>query len=341
MNKEKRNINYDLIRVVSMILMIGVHTNSPFKKGSINAIILSTILFSCNNLFYMLSGRFNLTKKFHCKEDYKKYYLGKMITILFPYFFLTLFLCLWDTWDSGTWNGIGKFVKYFYVSLMQTNADTHLWFMYPLMGFLISVPFLAKMLQVMSAWEINLILGIGLLWNIVSIYFTKDFDIKFSYSGWLFAGWYFPFFLGFYCYKIINESNKRIIYTVGIIGFTVTILGRYFFLSHYKNAVDLAIAFILFTIAFYTFIEREICLKNKFIIKIIDFLSKHSFVIYMIHSNIHFKITPQINHISSAFGGFIANVLITLMISILVALILNIVVIWPIQNCMRKLFRLI
>lgn len=47
-----------------MIFMIEVHTNNLFKARSLYVVFLSTILFACNNLFYMLSGRFNLIKYF-------------------------------------------------------------------------------------------------------------------------------------------------------------------------------------------------------------------------------------------------------------------------------------
>ncbi len=61
---EKRIINCDLMRVSAMIFMIEVHTNNLFKARSLYVVFLSTILFACNNLFYMLSGRFNLIKYF-------------------------------------------------------------------------------------------------------------------------------------------------------------------------------------------------------------------------------------------------------------------------------------
>ena len=111
---------------------------------------------------------------------------------------------------------------------MVNNSATHLWFMYPLIGMLISTPFLAKMFQTMKDQEIEIFFLVAILWNIVSIYLTLDIGVGFSYSGWILSGYIIYYFAGYFCKRIINDNNKKIMYTLGIIGFIVSVFGRQF-----------------------------------------------------------------------------------------------------------------
>ncbi len=66
----KRNINCDLMRVISMIFVIAIHADRSFIKTPFLEVVLSTILFTCNGIFYLLSGRFNLQTQFETRADY-------------------------------------------------------------------------------------------------------------------------------------------------------------------------------------------------------------------------------------------------------------------------------
>ena len=71
MEPTKRNIHFDLVRVIAMTLVIAVHSNpKPFAETSLAGICFYTILYMCNGLFYMLSGNLNLRKEFSTKKDY-------------------------------------------------------------------------------------------------------------------------------------------------------------------------------------------------------------------------------------------------------------------------------
>lgn len=335
--KSKRNINCDLMRVISMIFVIAIHTDSSFIKIPILGVILSTILYTCNGIFYLLSGRFNLQTKFECVEDYIKYYSKKTITIFFPYVFVTCLLSLWDILDSGTWNGLELYAKRTYVALMHTNSSIHLWFMYGLIGLLLGAPFFAKMLQNMSNWELNILLGIGIAWNIVFVYLCADFNINFSYYNWFLSGFSIYFFAGYYCIRNINDLNKKRIYILGAAGYIITVLGRYLIADRYLYSTDSAAAYIVFTMAVYTFLEKEVVIKNDYLKKFIGFMSKYSFLIYMLHWNVLEKITPLIITGESTFLKWIASILVTLIISMLFSVILNTAIIYPIQKLMKKI----
>ena len=161
------------------------------------------------------------------KNGYRTYYLKKMIYILFPYILVTCILSLWEMINNQYTITFLFFIKHTYSSFMTANANIHLWFMYPLLGMLLSAPFLAKMLNHMEDREIKLLFAIGIIWGVVSIYFTWDIGFGFSYLGWILSGWMMHFFAGYFCERIINEKNRKILYIVGAIGFVITVLGTW------------------------------------------------------------------------------------------------------------------
>lgn len=76
MSGKDRNIQSDLVRVVAMFFVIAVHT--PLGElGNIWWVNYATraLFFTCNAIFFMLSGKYNL--RFVAepeKQCYKKYY---------------------------------------------------------------------------------------------------------------------------------------------------------------------------------------------------------------------------------------------------------------------------
>lgn len=148
---QNRNINLDFIRILSMIFVIAIHTEpKPLADNVLFTSILTTILFTCNSNFYLLSGQLNLQKSFSTPNDYKKYYTHKIITILFPYITITCFLSIWNMIAGGDIITLSSFTINTYKALMNGNADGHLWFMYPFIGLLLSAPFLSKLFQKMT-----------------------------------------------------------------------------------------------------------------------------------------------------------------------------------------------
>ena len=331
-----RDVNCDLMRVICMVFVIAIHAERAFIKSTFVEVVFSTLFFTCNGMFYMLSGRFNLQKEFLSKEDYKRYFSNRAVTILFPYILVTILLSLWDMLDNGTWDGVVSFIRGTYISLMNTNALIHLWFMYPLIGMLLGVPFMAKMLRSMSEWELNILFGIGIAWNIVEIYLTLDMGVGFSYSGWMLSEWMMLFFVGYYCSRIINNSNKKYLYLFGLLGFAITVLGKYFIPDRYYNSTDLAVAYIVFTMAFYIFLDREISIKNEYVKKAICFVAKYSFLIYMLHWNVLYKITPKIVTVQATLHNWLMRIFTTLIISLLLSIILDSLIISPVQRILRR-----
>lgn len=85
MNTNKRLTNWDLLRALSMFLVVVVHIAPQLGSfRGINAgVIVGTGAIICDPIFFCLSGYFALKP---LKKSYKDYLFGKALSLLLPIF---------------------------------------------------------------------------------------------------------------------------------------------------------------------------------------------------------------------------------------------------------------
>lgn len=205
---------------------------------------------------------------------------------------------------------------------------------------LLSTPFLSKMLAAMNDSEVKILFGVALIWNVVSIYLTADVGVSFQFSAWIFSGWIISFFAGYFVDRIVNDQNKKNLYLLGSVGFLVTVLGSWLIPEHYGNATSLAPAFVLFTMAAYVFLKKEIPIRNRAMKKFLRFASKHSFMEYLVHVHVYTHFTLKIMKVTpdSSVPAYVLALVLTVVISLFVAFLLDICLIQPLQKLLKKMF---
>lgn len=337
-DKKERAINYDSMRVLMSLFVICLHAGIASRLSRNNSIVLlsniiSTFLVQCNGVFYMISGKFNLSKKFECKKDYINYYISKFISIVIPYGIVSCLLVLYAMITSDQpWNFNG-YLYQCYKAFFSSNVGGHLWFVCTLMGMLASTPFLAKMLSAMKDEEVKILFGVGIIWNFLAIYLTIDIGMWFGFGNWFLWGWIFVYFAGYFCERIINDRNVKIIYCLGVIGFIVTVLGQSY-LETFEYATDLSVGFIFFVMGCYVFMERHFKINNETLKKlfcpVISYMAKFSFVAYMVHIVV-------MNGVKNIFEGLFAIIFFTFFFSYLVSILITTILIKPVQAILRKL----
>lgn len=340
-NEKERDANLDLIRVLAMVFTVAVHIQPfPWAANAFLNCFMTAVLLSCNSFFYMLSGELNLSQSFSEKKDYWRFYIKKAISILLPYFLVTCVYSLHHLWASGQPITILSYLRNTYVEFMQTNGSLYFWFLYPLLGMLLSTPFLSKMLAAMSDSEVKILFGVAILWNVVTIYLTADFGVSSQFSAWIFSGWMISFFAGYFVDRIVNDKNKKILYLVGVLGFAVSVLGAWLIPGNYANANDLAPAFVLFTMAAYVFLQKEVPIRNRGVRRVLSFVSKHSFMEYLVHVAVHQYFTLKIMSVapSSSVPAYFLALVLTVAISLLVAFLVDTILVQPLQKLLRKAF---
>lgn len=336
-----RDVRYDVIRVVSMLFVIAVHVNpKPFNSFPWFKDVFDYLIYTCNGMFFMLSGYFNMKNECCSKEDYTRYYKKKTISILLPYLLMSFVLYGYDYYQSGRAFELRAYVEETINQITSMNSEGHLWFMYSLIGLVMSAPFLSKMLHVMSDWEIKLLFWLSIGWNAVSIYLINDLGWNFHYGKWLMASWTIYFFLGYFHQRIINESNKKFWYLMGVFGFLVTVLWQYVLPIPNHSDNDFAPAYTFFVIGLYTVLLNEIHIKWEPVKKVISFIAKHSFTVYLVHYLILTMLGQMFYTGHSAKVGFVLTYGACFVLSMLTAVIFDFLVEKLLQNPLKKIWKL-
>lgn len=333
---KEREISYDFMRVLMSLFVVCTHAGIASRLSGGNKLLYNffyVFLIQCNSIFFMLSGRLNLCKKFEDKKDYISYYINKFVTIIIPYGIVTCLLVLVEIIISEQpWN-LNAYIYQCYEAFFSTNAGSHLWFVCTLIGLLASTPFLSKMVSTLKDEELRILFVVGIIWNVIAIYLTADLGISFGISGWFLWGWIFVYFSGYFCDRIVCDKNVRIFYCLGIIGYIVTVFGMSF-LEIFKYPTDLSVGFILFTMSCYLFMQRHIKINNEKLKKtfcpVISYMAKYSFVAYMVH-------VVVLHSMESRFENSIPIILLTFIISYLVSILISNLIIKPIQVIMWRL----
>lgn len=337
---KERLANYDLMRVLMSFYVVCVHITLPsFVAGNmlLNN-IFRTFVLQCDIVFFMLSGKFNLNKKFEEKKDYVDFYISRFINVLLPYVIVSSLITIENLVSNEHCYNIKVWVYSSIKALVDTNADTYMWFMCALIGLIIGAPFLSKMLHSMKDFEVKILFVVCMVWSVVSIYVFKNNGFIFRINNFFLSGWVFSFVLGGCLHRIVNEKNIKKFYMAGIIGFIVTVLGMTY-LETFKNPNDLSACFVLFGIASFLFMEKHFCIKSKVINKCIIEVAKYSFYAYMIHMFIYSKYTGDLFVEENGLGQYLMTVIITFVLAYVVGFLLENILIKPLQKLVRLLLK--
>lgn len=335
--RQKKEANLELIRLIAMIFVMAIHTQKkPFPTGTLPESILSSIIFICNGWFYMLSGQLNLSKHFENEYDTLRFYVKRFITIIIPYVLISMIITLINYINTNDSFSFIYWLKWSFADIMNTNSSTHMWFMYPLIGFILSTPLLAKGLQKMSNNELHIVFAIGVIWNVFQVYICMDNNINFSYSGWVFSGWALAYFCGYYVYRVINDNNSKYLILAGIIGFCVTLLAKWKIPDKFFNIYDLSIFYILYTMATYYLMSKKVKIKNRNVSSIVNFFARYSFLMYLVHFFINQNIIKKYLQIKSDSLSFIVSVFGTFVISFCVAWLLDTLIFYPLTKFLKS-----
>lgn len=279
---KKREIRYEIIRVIAMIFVITIHQLDKFTSAFNNPIqhqLLSIIFLTCNGLFFMLSGKFALNFNYEEKGCYKKYYLSKFIKIIIP---VLVYMAIKELYlmhfTFGQEITIKSFIKAYTLSVIEGYVVTEYWFIYYLIANLLVAPFIARIFRKMTDGEFTLFLGICLLCNALSVY-TQWTGHIFAVPFYL-SGMNIYFFLGYFIDRISStEKQKKFFIGLGIVSYILTFISLQNGMT--INIFDVAPTMTFVVTMIYILIRDGI--KVKKLEKAILVLGKYSFSIYLLH----------------------------------------------------------
>lgn len=219
-----RNNKLDLLRVMSMIMVIIIHIANYYcraysdisKVSYLGALIFNTISRISVPIFLMISGATLLSKKYD-KDKNKLRIKRKIITLIV----ITIIYILWDTYFMNKSIDI--------INLLYKPERKLLWFMYAIIGIYISLPFVKCMVDNMGLREDKLfvILWIsfnGILKNIgISDYFRIPIIDGTYYLGYFIIG----YLIIKYSQEIEFKKKNWILVLITILSFMIVITTTY------------------------------------------------------------------------------------------------------------------
>lgn len=216
---KNREVNLDVIRCIAMLMVIMVHTMGnlavyaePYNKMWYISKTTESIVFACNGLFFMLSGYFVLNKEI---PDIKKFYIGRLIKIAFPFFVFSLLYYVRTVYygPGFTFNvkSIGNNVLEFVMQFLTGNISSHFWFMYYLIGAYIMAPFLDKMVHNLNDKELKYFTLISFILQtfITTISFTKWSFYHQAFLTFGLINWMFYFLVGYSIQRLVPKKKVK------------------------------------------------------------------------------------------------------------------------------------
>lgn len=207
----KRDVRYEFIRVIAMILVIGVHSLSLISRNTPSQVLaghmFSTLFFLCNGLFFMLSGKFSLNARCETPAQYLLWYSKRLCTIGIP---VLVFMLLRTMSNSGWWPGYLRSPELWqdYVhNILSGFQGSDYWFLYPLTGLLAAAPFLSRLVQNLSRKELLFLLGVGVCINGLNTYLPA-LGLPFSLAFPL-GDWFVMFLLGFALERVVTTRRAE------------------------------------------------------------------------------------------------------------------------------------
>lgn len=323
LQKSKRDARYELIRVLSIMLVLLVHVDciyvndeSFFSHGSLIREIIASVFICCNGLFFILSGKFALNFD-ETKSSYRDYYFKKVVYLMLPWF---LYMGI-ETIAYMVRLPDCEFSNSYFQNVTSKFSVRHYWFMFAIFFDLMVAPIFAKAFRNMSEKMAVLFFAIGV------IHLTL-----FSYgpllSGWFsydspFGHFHFHFFLGGILDKVINYFGKKKLIILGVICFFFARI-QATKLGYSEHTRDFSPFYLLSVIAAWIIICEIYNIVGQKWDKIIIFLGKYSFPIYLIHM----VVLDSMVHLGwmSLIKDFPVYIVVTFSVVISVSLIIAIII---------------
>ncbi len=336
--KKKRDVSYELIRVIAMLFIIFDHNLNPFFNDAEITKYLEPFFVVGVTLFFMLSGKFAFRLNLEDKSLYKKFYWKKVIGLIIPmlvYMAIKNWHVMW--YNQGLTVTPRSYLEHFGIAFLNGFSYMEYWFLYLLIALFVAVPFTAHMMQSFKEKDKKAFLIVGGIMSTLSTFIPILFKVPFAIE-YNFIGYALFFYLGYIIEDIFKaNSAKKRLYITGLLGFVATLImikiGK---VDGYKSTSPF---YLLFTIASFVGLhELGKKISEKFE-RIIFLFGKHSLGVYMIHMMFLYAIN-DLKFFPEGIIGYIGSTITIIVISLCASFILDNTIIKWLQKATIKIFRL-
>ena len=315
--------------------MLSVHAswmtyNTYTPLQSAYADTMRSIFLTCNGLFFLLAGKFALSKQ--ACENITIFYAKKFSALVIPMVIIGFIRTLYHLYPN--YETPAHVLKTYAVNMSSAFFNSEFWFMFVLIPLIFAAPFLAPAFQKFDRTKLNWFFALLLIW--LTLHFiASNTALPFAWT-WIFPGinvsYFFLFCIGATFEEYFLDKRTRcILVACGCIAFICLILCHYF--GYTKQLDDNSPIYIALTLTMF-FVLKRLSKACKRIQKPIRCIAPYVFYIYLLHMPFQYTIRyffPAITHPNSLFI-FIPIVIASFIGSFVLGLVVHTLLIKPSQK---------
>lgn len=288
----KKEIWVEKLRVFATMAVIllhvvgGVYVNEPAEIPQYRRIFDLSLLIAVSDwavpVFLMITGYLLLDEKKNLSNGKLTGYIKRMIYVLLTFGFG---YCLIESFVNYRNEGVGKILGDAIINLITGNSWAHMWYVYMLIGIYAVTPIIKTFVNKASDKLLIYILILFFVMTIVLPTVNYCTGIKIS-RLYIFGAPYIFYYIFGYSVRRINIDAKWW-WILGTVSFVSMIITENINLN-YKNSVfeydNVCVALIAMSIFTLSYMHSQNNDKQEHRDKLIIYLSKRSFCIYLVHA---------------------------------------------------------
>ncbi len=269
-------------------MIVGIHSTPSFMNNGSLSDAVNNVLKAIYHVglptFFVISGYVILSKKI---ENIFSWYLSRLISIAVPFLIISYIHFSYVNDNALTLQNIIIFLKLTLTS--NTAISIHFWFVYAIIGIYIISPAISYLFSGISGRESLVALIIFTLVDAVNTNFSiiqrftnaQNIFLPPSISVWIFY-----FMIGGFLFKCRDYIRFWMSLSMLILGLLTTVTMTYVSakFSLPLGQYDTNASMVIYTIGFFMFtLALGEKLKHKISIRLVNFISNQSYIIYLIH----------------------------------------------------------
>ena len=301
-------------------------------RGDMYFSLCRSLFLTCNALFFLLSGKFNLRAS--STVDLPLFYAKKFATILIPTLFFFAFRTCYDLYPNlGT---PGELAHTMLVNLLGGLNNSEYWFLYRLVGYLVVAPFLAHVAIGLSPSGKKLLVVMGVVWPAITMA-TRAAGIG-LYWDFLFGGYILFFMVGPFIEEVLEKWPTRAL--VAATACSCLIAAVFDIRGVTSNYIVETPFYVISGIGVFVVLARLGSRMGGLLERAVAFVAAHSFTVYLVHIMVLVRIAGWLPAITGPASIGLQWVLaaMTFLISLGIATLVDVLLMNPLSKGFMGIF---